>query len=73
MWSATWPKEIQALARDFLGESPLRAQIGSTDLAANHRIKQHVYIMNGKDNLLAAHSINFKLQTMIRRKSWSSS
>ena len=38
MWSATWPKEVQQLARDFLHHSYIHINIGSTDLSANHNI-----------------------------------
>lgn len=40
LWSATWPKEIQALAREFL-QNPYQVIVGSADLKANHRIAQH--------------------------------
>ena len=40
LWSATWPKEVESIARDFLNDS-YRVTIGSTDLKANHRIAQH--------------------------------
>ena len=39
LWSATWPKEIQSLAREFL-KNPYQVTIGSPDLKANHRIEQ---------------------------------
>ena len=39
LWSATWPKEIQTLAREFL-HNPYQVLIGSPDLKANHRITQ---------------------------------
>lgn len=39
LWSATWPKEIQALANEFL-KDPYQVIIGSPDLKANHRITQ---------------------------------
>ncbi|XP_026289769.1 uncharacterized protein LOC113214569 isoform X2 [Frankliniella occidentalis] len=39
MWSATWPKEVQALAEDFLTDY-IQVNIGSLDLAANHNIRQ---------------------------------
>ncbi|EFN58247.1 hypothetical protein CHLNCDRAFT_30080, partial [Chlorella variabilis] len=39
LWSATWPKEIQTLAREFLN-NPYQVLIGSPDLKANHRITQ---------------------------------
>ena len=40
MWSATWPREVQQLARDFLHHSYIHINIGSTDLSANHNILQ---------------------------------
>ena len=51
MWSATWPREVQQLARDFLGSDHIQATIGSTDLAANHAIKQIVEVMTGSISL----------------------
>lgn len=39
LWSATWPKEVEAIAADFL-KDPYRVVIGSTELKANHRIAQ---------------------------------
>jgi ATP-dependent RNA helicase DDX5/DBP2 len=39
LWSATWPKEIQTLAREFLNNA-YQVLIGSADLKANHRITQ---------------------------------
>ena len=40
MWSATWPKEVQQLAREFLNHSYIHINIGSMDLSANHNILQ---------------------------------
>ena len=46
MWSATWPREVQQLARDFLSNAQgwIHCNIGSQDLSANHNILQ-VYII----------------------------
>jgi len=44
MWSATWPKEVQALAEDFLHDY-IQINIGSLSLAANHNIRQHVEVI----------------------------
>lgn len=44
MWSATWPKEVQALAEDFLHDY-IQINIGSLSLAANHNIRQLVEYM----------------------------
>lgn len=43
MWSATWPKEIRQLAADFQ-HNFIQVNIGSHDLAANHRITQIVEV-----------------------------
>lgn len=39
MWSATWPKEVQALASEFHNEY-VHINVGSQDLRANHSILQ---------------------------------
>lgn len=39
MWSATWPKDVRALAEDFL-KTYQQINIGSLDLHANHAILQ---------------------------------
>ena len=48
MWSATWPKEIQQLARDFLSD-PYQVHVGSLDLRANINIRQIVEIVTDYD------------------------
>ncbi len=45
MWSATWPKEVRSLAREFLGKY-VQVNVGSEDLHANHNIKQIVEVMD---------------------------
>ncbi|KAK1750629.1 P-loop containing nucleoside triphosphate hydrolase protein [Echria macrotheca] len=45
MWSATWPKDVRALASDFLTDF-IQVNIGSMELAANHRITQIVEVVN---------------------------
>jgi len=45
LWSATWPREIQKLARDLCREDPVQINIGSEDLKANKRIKQYVEVL----------------------------
>lgn len=44
MWSATWPKEVQSLAEDFLNDY-IHINIGSLQLAANHNIRQIVDVV----------------------------
>lgn len=48
MFSATWPKEVQKLAHDFLNNF-IQVNIGSTDLAANHRIRQVIEVCSDFD------------------------
>uniref|UniRef100_A0A1B0BDJ8 RNA helicase n=1 Tax=Glossina palpalis gambiensis TaxID=67801 RepID=A0A1B0BDJ8_9MUSC len=43
MWSATWPKEVQTLAGDFLNDY-IQINIGSMNLSANHNIRQIVKV-----------------------------
>jgi len=48
MWSATWPKEVQRLAKDFLVD-PIQINIGSLGLSANHKVVQHIQICQEAD------------------------
>ncbi|KAF6137066.1 hypothetical protein GIB67_030830 [Kingdonia uniflora] len=43
-WSATWPKEVEALARQFL-RNPYKVIIGSADLKANQSINQVIEVV----------------------------
>ncbi|RXG53328.1 putative ATP-dependent RNA helicase DDX5 [Armadillidium vulgare] len=43
MWSATWPKEVQTLANDFLTDFT-QLNVGSTELFANPDVKQEVVV-----------------------------
>lgn len=45
MWSATWPKEVRALANDYQNDF-IQVNIGSMDLSANHRITQIVEVVS---------------------------
>ncbi|TDL24880.1 DEAD-domain-containing protein [Rickenella mellea] len=45
MWSATWPKDVQKLANDFLKDM-IQVNVGSMDLTANHNIKQIVEVVS---------------------------
>jgi len=49
MWSATWPREIQKLARDICKESPAHINIGSLDLRTAHTIRQYVEVVQEQD------------------------
>lgn len=41
MWSATWPKEVEQLAKSFLRDY-VRVNVGGVQLHANHNILQIV-------------------------------
>ncbi|EER12990.1 RNA helicase, putative [Perkinsus marinus ATCC 50983] len=49
MWSATWPKEVQSMARDFCREEPIRLTVGNTQLQANPDVKQRVEVVSEMD------------------------
>ena len=44
LFSATWPKEIQSMARDFCKEDPTMCTIGSTELQCNPDVTQIVEV-----------------------------
>ena len=50
MWSATWPKEVQSLARDFLKDF-IQVNIGSLDISANVRVAQIILQCSGYDKM----------------------
>merc|ERR1719230_2540853 len=49
MWSATWPREVQRLARDICKENPVHINIGSLDLRTAHTIRQYVEVVQEQD------------------------
>jgi len=44
MWSATWPREIQGLARDFL-KSHVKIKVGAQGLHACETVTQHILMI----------------------------
>lgn len=48
MWSATWPKDVQNLARDYLDEY-YQVTVGSLDLAGNKNITQVIEVGTDQD------------------------
>ena len=50
MWSATWPKSIEKLARDYLTslEGPVNVKVGSAELTANADVQQNFEIVPTK-------------------------
>ncbi|EER09635.1 RNA helicase, putative [Perkinsus marinus ATCC 50983] len=55
MWSATWPKDVQQLARDLCNEEPVHVTVGRSGHAC-HNIQQFVEVVeeNGKAERLQA-------------------
>ena len=45
MWSATWPEDVRELAEDYLNDF-IQVNIGSSELHANHNIRQVVKVIN---------------------------
>jgi ATP-dependent RNA helicase DDX5/DBP2 len=48
MWSATWPREVQSLATDFVQES-VRFTVGADQLTANKKIEQKFIFTDRND------------------------
>ncbi|CAI5991574.1 unnamed protein product [Closterium sp. NIES-64] len=59
-WSATWPREVETLARQFLVD-PYKVVIGSAELKANHSITQVVEILSDHEKYPRL----FKLQEQV--------
>ena len=51
MFSATWPKEVQALSREYCCniDEPVHLQIGQQEITANPAIKQHVFTVTAEE------------------------
>jgi ATP-dependent RNA helicase DDX5/DBP2 len=49
LWSATWPAEVQKLARDICKESPVHINVGSLDMRCAHTIRQYVEVVSAED------------------------
>ncbi|KAF4652178.1 ATP-dependent RNA helicase dbp2 [Perkinsus chesapeaki] len=45
LWSATWPKEVQGLARDLCREEPVHINVGTLTLKACHNVTQYVDVV----------------------------
>ena len=48
MYSATWPREIQRLATDFLGDEYVKINVGSSKLSANENVIQNVRVVDDR-------------------------
>lgn len=48
MWSATWPKEVQNLARDYLHDY-YQVTVGSLDLSGNKDVTQTIEVCTDQD------------------------
>jgi len=50
MWSATWPKEVEGLARDFMNDY-IQVNVGSDGLKASTHVKQNVELIEGHQKM----------------------
>jgi len=50
MWSATWPRKVESLAREFFRD-PVRVNIGSMELSANPNVSQKFVVCAEHDKL----------------------
>ncbi|KAA8492737.1 ATP-dependent RNA helicase dbp2 [Porphyridium purpureum] len=46
MFTATWPKDVEDIAADFLKEDPVHITIGEQELTANKDITQVIYVLD---------------------------
>ena len=44
MFTATWPDSVRLIASEFLND-PIRVNVGSETLSANHRVTQYVEVV----------------------------
>lgn len=48
MYTATWPNAVRKLAEEFVN-NPVKVTVGSDVLTANHRVTQHVEVMEQRE------------------------
>lgn len=61
LWSATWPKEVESLARDYQKDF-IQVNIGSMDLSASHTITQIIDIVSEHEKFGRLKNILGKLE-----------
>jgi superfamily II DNA/RNA helicase len=61
MWSATWPKEVQQLASEFLS-NPIKINVGSADLHSNQNIQQIIDICEETEKLTKLNYVLSKVE-----------
>lgn len=66
MWSATWPKEVRNLARDFLKEGFIKLKVGSDEGKACADVTQRVHVVSSHQrNSLFQNALQEFYQTKI--------
>lgn len=53
LWSATWPRSVEKLARDLCREDPVHICIGAQKLKCNHSIQQNVEVFESEYHVKA--------------------
>lgn len=56
LWSATWPKDVIVLSRDFLKE-PMQVNVGSLQTSAAHNVLQRIEVIDTRDKLYRFYAI----------------
>lgn len=64
MWSATWPREVQRLAEDYLNEY-YQVTVGSLDLAGNKDVTQNIVVCTDQEKY--THLLRFLKETLTER------
>jgi len=49
MWSATWPREVETMANDFLKAGYIKLKVGSDEGEANKAVTQRVHVVGGHE------------------------
>lgn len=49
MFSATWPKEVEDLAKSYCSVLPVHIQVGSEGITVNAKIKQVIEIVDEQE------------------------
>ncbi|CRG94655.1 ATP-dependent RNA helicase DDX5, putative [Plasmodium gallinaceum] len=61
MWSATWPKEVQVLAKDLCKQQPIHVNVGSLTLTACRSIKQEIFLIEEHEKIANLKSLLHKI------------
>eukprot|EP00917_Polyrhabdina_sp_WS-2016_P010849 GHVP01023813.1.p1 GENE.GHVP01023813.1~~GHVP01023813.1.p1 ORF type:complete len:508 (+),score=97.94 GHVP01023813.1:185-1525(+) len=69
MWSATWPKEVERLSKEFLNRKYTSIRVGKNELTANKNIKQNIVLCKQPDKEKELSDILFNMYEEAKGKS----